>query len=120
MCVFSDNSLAQYAPDFVRKMYRTRKELMNLLIKDVKLKKQSMFKQVLENSKTQINKFQSRSSQAKDDGGGGSSGDERRSGGEVSKSKSLAKIMRKRTVDTPTSLPSTPSTDRSSGSQIKK
>ncbi len=93
-------------------------------MQDVKLKKLSMFKQVLETSKTQINKLQARTSLSlKDDSG--SSGDEgRRSGGEPNKSKSLAKIMRKRTIETPSSVASTPGAGErnsgSAGSQIKK
>jgi hypothetical protein len=122
-CIFSffSDTRFQYAPDFVRKMYRTRKELMNLLIRDVKVKKQSVFKQVLETSKSQINKLQARSSVTLKEEGG-SSGDERRSSaGEVSKSKSLSKIMRKRTIETPSSVASAQSSgDRKSGSQVVK
>ncbi len=105
-------NFAQYAPDFVRKMYRTRKELMNLLIKDVKTKKTGMFSKVLESSKSQLARLQARSSVAggKDDGGasGGSSGntsgaeDGRRSGDGPPapvRGRSLAHIIGKRSSE---------------------
>lgn len=54
--------LSMYAPDFVRKMYRTRRELMNLTLKDVKTKKAqrtSVFQQVLNSSKMSIKNISS-------------------------------------------------------------
>ena len=46
--------LSMYAPDFVRKMYRTRKELMLILLKDVKTKKSSRLTEVLGSTRERI------------------------------------------------------------------
>ena len=76
--LINSERLSMYAPDFVRKMYRTRKELMNVLIKDVKTKKSSRFTSVLGNTMDRISSMSdggskrgSTSSSSNSGGGGG-------------------------------------------------